>query len=150
MTKTRFISLVLSIAALSFSAGAVLGGPAAQPSNAGAIIAVNDLPVVEELPGETLRGLEGQQHGFESLSFGVSRTMPGGGAPPHHHRTEEAHIVLEGTLEFRIGHQRLVASGPFIARIPAGAQHSFRNIGREPVTVVGVFPRRAIADIDPQ
>jgi quercetin dioxygenase-like cupin family protein len=147
--KTGYLvgSVGLACFALGIAVHAAVAGP---PTDKRLVIAVGDLPVVVELPGETLRGLEGQQYGFESLSFGVSDTAPGSGAPPHHHQAEEAHVVLSGKLEYEIAGQRIAATAPFIARIPAGAEHSFRNVGSEPVTVVGVFPRASISEIDPQ
>jgi mannose-6-phosphate isomerase-like protein (cupin superfamily) len=116
----------------------------------GRLISVSELPVVVELEGETVRALEGREFGFESLSFAVTHTLPGAGAPPHRHRVEEAHIVLSGTVEYEIGGRQFRASAPFIARIPAGVQHSFRNAGSEPISVVGVFPRGSVMEIDPE
>jgi mannose-6-phosphate isomerase-like protein (cupin superfamily) len=125
-------------------------GESLPPQGEGRLVSVSELPVVVELEGETVRALEGREFGFESLSFAVTHTLPGAGAPPHRHRVEEAHIVLSGTLEYEIGGKQFRATAPFIARIPAGVQHSFRNAGTEPVSVVGVFPKSSVSEIDPE
>jgi quercetin dioxygenase-like cupin family protein len=121
----------------------------AQP---GFITKILDLPIVPQapIPGETLRYLEGQRNGFKSLSFAVSLIEPGSGPPPHRHGLEEAHIVLSGKVAYRVGAQSFVEEGPFIARIPAGVEHSLKNVGKESVTVVGVFPTAVAAEIDPK
>ena len=49
-----------------------------------------------DVPGEFGHAMEGAPYGFESLSFIITETQPGGGPPLHVHESEEAHVLLEG------------------------------------------------------
>ena len=49
-----------------------------------------------DVPGEFGHAMEGAPYGFESLSFIITETQPGGGPPLHVRESEEAHVVLEG------------------------------------------------------
>jgi magnesium-transporting ATPase (P-type) len=66
-------------------------------------VAFDQLEHYYQLPGEYTHRLTGDKYGFETLSFIVTETHPGGGPGLHVHDTEEAHILLEGTAEYRIG-----------------------------------------------
>jgi mannose-6-phosphate isomerase-like protein (cupin superfamily) len=91
------------------------------------------------VPGEFTHRLNGDQYGFESLSFIISETHPGGGPGLHVHDTEEAHVLLEGTAEYRIGDQTFTVQAPYVARVPAGVQHTFINAGNKPFNLIAVF-----------
>ena len=58
----------------------------------------------------------------------------------HTHKTEEAHVVLSGTMDYVIGDQRFTAKAPFVARVPAGVAHTFVNAGTTPLNIIAVFP----------
>jgi mannose-6-phosphate isomerase-like protein (cupin superfamily) len=91
------------------------------------------------LPGEFTHRLTGDQYGFESLSFIITETHPGGGPGLHVHDTEEAHVLLEGTAEYRIGDRTFTVQAPYVARVPAGVQHTFINAGSKPFNLIAVF-----------
>jgi len=91
------------------------------------------------VPGEFTYRLTGDQYGFETLSFIVTETHPGGGPGLHVHDTEEAHILLEGNAQYRIGDRTFTVSAPYIAKVPAGVPHTFINAGAEPFSLVAVF-----------
>jgi mannose-6-phosphate isomerase-like protein (cupin superfamily) len=91
------------------------------------------------LPGEFTHRLNGDQYGFESLSFIITETHPGGGPGLHVHDTEEAHVLLEGTAEYRIGDKTFTVQAPYVARVPAGVQHTFINAGNKPFNLIAVF-----------
>ena len=58
---------------------------------------------------------------------------PGGGPPPHIHRREdEAFYVLEGSLTFFTGGQRLVRGPGSFLSLPRGSEHSFKNETDQP------------------
>jgi hypothetical protein len=65
------------------------------------------------VPGEFTHRLTGDQYGFEALSFIITETHPGGGPGLHVHDTEEAHILLEGSVQYRIGDKTLIVQGPY-------------------------------------
>jgi mannose-6-phosphate isomerase-like protein (cupin superfamily) len=91
------------------------------------------------VPGEFTYRLTGDQYGFESLSFIITETHPGGGPGLHVHDTEEAHVLLEGTAEYRIGDKTFTVHAPYVARVPAGVPHTFVNVGSTPFNLVAVF-----------
>ena len=91
------------------------------------------------VPGEFTHRLTGDQYGFEALSFIITETHPGGGPGLHVHDTEEAHVLLEGRVEYRIGDKTFTVEGPYVARVPAGVPHTFVNVGSSPFNLIAVF-----------
>ncbi|HZJ46631.1 MAG TPA: cupin domain-containing protein [Pyrinomonadaceae bacterium] len=91
------------------------------------------------LPGEFTHRLTGDQYGFESLSFIITETHPGGGPGLHVHDTEEAHVLLEGTAQYRIGDKTFTVQAPYVARVPAGVPHTFINSGSKQFNLIAVF-----------
>jgi mannose-6-phosphate isomerase-like protein (cupin superfamily) len=91
------------------------------------------------VPGEFTHRLTGDQYGFEALSFIVTETHPGGGPGFHVHDAEEAHVLLEGTARYRIGDKTFTVQAPYIARVPAGVEHTFINAGSTPFNLIAVF-----------
>jgi mannose-6-phosphate isomerase-like protein (cupin superfamily) len=91
------------------------------------------------VPGEFTYRLIGDQYGFETLSFIITETHPGGGPGLHVHDTEEAHVLLEGSAQYRIGENTLTVEAPYVAKVPAGVPHTFINVGAEPFALVAVF-----------
>ena len=92
-------------------------------------------------PGEFGYYIDGADYGFESLSFIVTETHPGGGPDLHRHDSEEAHVLLAGKVTYLIGDQCFTVDGPYIARVPAGVPHTFLNSGTTPFHLIAVFPR---------
>jgi len=103
------------------------------------VFAFDELEHFYRVPGEFTYRLTGDQYGFETLSFIVTETHPGGGPGLHVHDTEEAHILLEGTAQYRIGDKTFTVSAPYIAKVPAGVPHTFINAGAAPFNLVAVF-----------
>lgn len=67
------------------------------------------------------------------FAFGSSTIEPGGGPPLHTHTLEdELFIVLEGTFEFTLNGETVIANGGDVLFSPRGTQHTFRNIGSTP------------------
>jgi mannose-6-phosphate isomerase-like protein (cupin superfamily) len=91
------------------------------------------------VPGEFTYRLTGDQYGFESLSFFISETHSGAGPGLHVHDVEEAHVLLEGTAEYRIGDKTFTVQAPYIAKVPAGVPHTFINAGSKPFNLIAVF-----------
>jgi len=103
------------------------------------VFAFDQLEHYYRVPGEFTYRLTGDQYGFEALSFIVTETHPGGGPGLHVHDTEEAHILLEGTAQYRIGDRTFTVNAPYIAKVPAGVPHTFINVGAEPFNLVAVL-----------
>ena len=67
---------------------------------------------------------------------------PKTGSPPHAHaHYDETFYVVEGQLEFVLGHDRFtIGTGDFV-RVPAGTRHAFRNDSDAPAEMlVGLIP----------
>ncbi len=90
-------------------------------------------------PGEYTHRLNGDEYGFNTMSFIITETHPGGGPGFHVHDTEEAHVLLEGTAQYRIGSETFTVTGPYVAKVPAGTPHTFVNAGTKPFNLVAVF-----------
>ncbi|HUS10853.1 MAG TPA: cupin domain-containing protein [Pyrinomonadaceae bacterium] len=99
----------------------------------------NQLDYYYRVPGEFTHRLIGDQYGFESLSFIISETHPGGGPGLHVHDTEEAHVLLEGNAQYRIGDKTFTVQAPYVARVPAGVPHTFINAGSKQFNLIAVF-----------
>lgn len=91
------------------------------------------------VPGEFTHRLTGDQYGFETLSFIITETHPGGGPGLHVHDTEEAHVLLEGSAQYRIGDKTFTVQAPYVAKVPAGVHHTFMNVGSKRFNLIAMF-----------
>ena len=108
------------------------------------VFKLNQMISFYDVPGEFGHAMEGAQYGFESLSFIITETQPGGGPPLHVHECEEAHVLLEGKATYMIGDQKFTVEGPYVVNIPAGVPHTFVNAGSQPLRLIGVLPASRI------
>lgn len=101
----------------------------------------NDLDVINPGPGEYVHVMEGQRHGYDNLTIGITYTAPGGAPPMHSHRGEESHVLLKGQkILYALGDKIFVKEGPYIVNIPPGVPHSFQNLDDEVAELVVIFP----------
>ncbi len=100
----------------------------------------DDLVVINPGPGEFVHVMEGQRHGYQNLTVGITYTAPGGAPPMHTHQGEEAHVLLEGQILYALGDEIFVMEGPYIVNIPPMVPHSFQNLGDELAELVVIFP----------
>ena len=101
----------------------------------------SDLDVINPGPGEYVHVMEGQRHGYENLTIGITYTAPGGAPPMHSHKGEESHVLLKGQkVLYALGDKIFVKEGPYIVNIPAGVPHSFQNLDDEVAELVVIFP----------
>jgi len=96
------------------------------------------------VPGEFGHRLVGAEYGFDGLSFILTETHPGGGPALHVHDAEEAHVLLEGTVQYLIGDKTFTVQAPYIAKVPAGVAHTFLNVGDQPFNLVAVFASKRV------
>ena len=64
----------------------------------------------------------------------------GGRRSLHYHEEDEAIVVLEGTLEVRLGDQVHRVGADHTLLVPPGAPHGFTSVGSVPARVLGFFP----------
>lgn len=101
----------------------------------------SDLDVIHPGPGEYVHVMEGQRHGYDNLTIGITYTAPGGAPPMHSHKGEEAHVLLKGQkVLYALGDKLFVKEGPYIVNIPPGTPHSFQNLDDEVAELVVIFP----------
>jgi mannose-6-phosphate isomerase-like protein (cupin superfamily) len=114
--------------------------PPAKPHDpADLVFTFDQLDHYYRVPGEYTHRLTGDQYGFDALSFIITETHPGGGPGLHVHDTEEAHVLLEGTVQYRVGDRTFTVQGPYVAKVPAGVPHTFVNAGSTPFNLIAVF-----------
>jgi len=101
----------------------------------------DDLDVINPGPGEYVHVMEGQRHGYQNLTIGITYTAPGGAPPMHSHKGEESHVLLKGQkVLYALGEKIFVKEGPYIVNIPPGVPHSFQNLDEEVAELVVIFP----------
>ena len=101
----------------------------------------SDLDVINPGPGEYVHVMEGQRHGYQNLTIGITYTAPGGAPPMHSHKGEESHVLLKGQkVLYALGDKLFVKEGPYIVNIPPGMPHSFQNLDKEVAELVVIFP----------
>ena len=101
----------------------------------------SDLDVINPGPGEFVHVMEGQRHGYDNLTIGITYTAPGGAPPMHTHKGEESHVLLKGQkILYALGDKIFVKEGPYIVNIPPGVPHSFQNLDDEVAELVVIFP----------
>src|SRR2546428_13604850 len=92
-------------------------------------------------PGLVVSDLVDAAQGSQSLKIGELTIAPNTRVPRHiHPNTEEAMIMLEGTLEVVLGNQRMTVGPGHDVLAPAGTVNGFLNRTREPRRVPIVFP----------
>jgi mannose-6-phosphate isomerase-like protein (cupin superfamily) len=77
------------------------------------------------LPGGNL---EGEEHGA-TISLILDDSEPGHGPRLHRHPYDETWVVIEGTLTFQSGEERLSAGPGDIVIVPPSVPHKFTNDG---------------------
>jgi quercetin dioxygenase-like cupin family protein len=100
----------------------------------------DDLDVINPGPGEYVHVMEGQRHGYNNLTVGITYTAPGGAPPMHTHMGEESHVLLDGKILYALGDKLFVMEGPYIVNIPPMVPHSFTNLGDGLAELVVIFP----------
>lgn len=98
------------------------------------------LVVINPGPGEFVHVMEGQRHGYQDLTVGITYTAPGGAPPMHTHLGEESHVLLEGDILYALGDELFTIKAPYIVNIPPMVPHSFVNIGDHLAELVVIFP----------
>ncbi|HET6341709.1 MAG TPA: cupin domain-containing protein [Gemmatimonadota bacterium] len=103
-------------------------------------VSKDDLVVINPGPGEYVHVMEGQRHGYQNLTIGITYTAPGGAPPMHTHVGEEAHVLLEGSILYALGDTTFTMEAPYIVNIPPMTPHSFKNLGDDVAELVVIFP----------
>ena len=101
----------------------------------------DDLVVINPGPGEFVHVMEGQRHGYQNLTIGITYTAPGGAPPMHTHIGEEAHVLTKKQkVLYALDDEIFELEGPYIVNIPPMVPHSFQNLDDEVAELVVIFP----------
>ena len=101
----------------------------------------DELVIINPGPGEYVHVMEGQRHGYQNLTVGITYTAPGGAPPMHTHLGEEAHVLTsEQKILYALGDEIFEMEGPYIVNIPPMVPHSFQNLDDEVAELVVIFP----------
>ena len=74
----------------------------------------DELVVINPGPGEYVHVMEGQRHGYQNLTIGITYTAPGGAPPMHTHLGEEAHVLTEDhRILYALGDEIFEMKGPY-------------------------------------
>ncbi len=99
------------------------------------------LVIINPGPGEYVHVMEGQRHGYQNLTIGITYTAPGGAPPMHTHLGEEAHVLTSNQrIRYALGEEVFELQGPYIVNIPPMKPHSFQNLDDEVAELVVIFP----------
>jgi len=72
------------------------------------------------VPGEFTHRLTGDQYASCCSPSSSPRRTPAAVLDFMLHDTEEAHVLLEGTAQYRIGDKTFTVQAPYVAKVPAG------------------------------
>lgn len=115
--------------------------PAAMAEIGDFALTKDDLVVINPGPGEYVHVMEGQRHGYQNLTIGITYTAPGGAPPMHTHVGEEAHVLTaRQKIRYALGDEIFDMEGPYIVNIPPMVPHSFQNLDDEVAELVVIFP----------
>jgi quercetin dioxygenase-like cupin family protein len=104
-------------------------------------LAKKDLDVINPGPGEYVHVMEGQRHGYQDLTVGITYTAPGGHPPMHTHMGEESHVLTSGQkVMYALGDTMFVMEGPYVINIPPMVPHCFTNLDDDVAALVVIFP----------
>ena len=98
--------------------------------------------------GLEVRMLVDAPHGSSSLRIGELTVAPDTRVPRHiHTTTEEAMIILEGTVDALVGGQRMTIGPGHTVLAPAGTVHGFVNRYQEPARILFVSPTHDVDEV---
>ena len=103
------------------------------------IVDHNAVPEVPWRPNYRKWDLAGAADGVSSgLSYSIAG--PGTGAPLHYHEDDELIVVLEGTLEVRLGDETHTVGPDHTLVIPPETPHGFACVGPSDAKLLTFFP----------
>ena len=92
-------------------------------------------------PGLEILEIVNEARGTHALKMGEVTIAPNSRLPRHiHPNTEEAIVVLEGTLVAMLGRERVTISPGDTVLAPAGSTHGLVNPNDRPARVLFIFP----------
>ena len=103
------------------------------------IVDHNSVPEVPWRPNYRKWDLAGPEQGVTS-SLSYSEAAVGTGAPLHYHADDELIVILEGTLEVRLGDEVHEVGPDHTLVIPPNVPHGFTIVGPDEARLLTFFP----------
>ena len=105
---------------------------------------LSELPARQIWESVAVRTVDG-----ERLTLGVVELDPNAAVPEHRHDHEQLGMVLQGSLEFRVGDEKRELGPGGTWRIPSNVSHEVK-VGPEGAVVIDVFApvRRDWGDVE--
>jgi mannose-6-phosphate isomerase-like protein (cupin superfamily) len=103
------------------------------------IIDLNDSEGRRFPAGRRTKNVVGGQSPVQSTHFAlgmVTLDPDGGQVPWHNQEQEEVYLVVEGSGEMCLGHERAVLGAGQAVVIPPGVFHQITNLGQTPLTLI--------------
>ncbi|HZG35626.1 MAG TPA: cupin domain-containing protein [Gaiellaceae bacterium] len=88
-----------------------------------------------------------EARGTASTAVVLFELAPGSALPSHTDSAEETLLVLRGEGEATIGDETARLTAGQAAVVPASAPHGIRNVGEEPLRVLGFFSSATILSV---
>lgn len=101
---------------------------------------LNEQSLADWREGVSTRLAAAASTGAQALCVMEQRCAPGAGAPLHvHPNAEEAIVVLEGLVEFRVEDETAVLGVGDTIVLPRGVAHKFTNTGEGEARILAAF-----------
>ena len=104
------------------------------------IVDHNNIPETPWRPNYRQWNIVRPGDGITSSSMDLSTVDVGAGAPLHVHAADELIVVLEGTLEVRLGDEVQKVGPDHTLVIPPHVPHGFTSLGPGPARMIAFFP----------
>ena len=104
------------------------------------IVDHNSLPETPWRPNYRKWDITRSGDGTTSSSMSYSVVGVGAGAPLHTHEADELIVILDGTVEARLGEDVRRVGADHTLVIPPGTPHGFTNVGPGDARILVFFP----------
>ena len=104
------------------------------------IVDHNNIPETPWRPDYRQWNITRPGDGTTSSSMDLSTVGVGAGAPLHVHEADELIVVLEGTLEVRLGEEQQKVGPEHTLVIPPNVPHGFTSVGPGAARMIAFFP----------
>lgn len=104
------------------------------------IVDHNNIPETPWRPNYRQWNITRPGDGTTSSSMDMSTVEVGAGAPLHVHEADELIVILEGTLEVRLGDEVQKVGPDHTLVIPPNVPHGFTSVGPGAARLMGFFP----------
>ena len=83
----------------------------------------------------------------EGLTFGIFEVPPGVTLAPHYHKQHEIYYVQSGEGEVLLNEDIMTVKPGSVIFIPGDMTHALRNVGKETISLMWIFPTDKWADV---